>query len=55
MQTTQTLTVVADAGLGDTLAVNGSVTVNDDTVLQADVAAESGVSHVIDRVLIPAA
>jgi uncharacterized surface protein with fasciclin (FAS1) repeats len=37
------------------LAVNGSVTVNDATVIQADVEAENGVIHVIDRVLIPAA
>ena len=38
-----------------TVAVNGSVTVNDATVIQADVEAENGVIHVIDRVLIPAA
>lgn len=37
------------------LAVNGVVTVNDATVIQADVEAENGVIHVIDRVLIPAA
>ena len=37
------------------LAVNGNVTVNDATVIQADVEAENGVIHVIDRVLIPAA
>jgi uncharacterized surface protein with fasciclin (FAS1) repeats len=37
-----------------TLAVNG-VTVNDATVIQADVEAENGVIHVINRVLIPAA
>ena len=37
------------------IAVNGSVTVNDATVIQADVEAENGVIHVIDRVLIPAA
>ena len=37
------------------LAVNGSLTVNDATVIQADVEAENGVIHVIDRVLIPAA
>ncbi|MGZ4411694.1 MAG: fasciclin domain-containing protein [Gaiellaceae bacterium] len=37
------------------LAVNGAVTVNDATVIQADVEAENGVIHVIDRVLIPAA
>ena len=37
------------------LAVNGSVTVNDATVIQADVEAENGVIHVINRVLIPAA
>ncbi|MGZ6565043.1 MAG: fasciclin domain-containing protein [Solirubrobacteraceae bacterium] len=37
------------------LAVNGGVTVNDATVIQADIEAENGVIHVIDRVLIPAA
>ena len=37
------------------LAVNGSVTVNDATVIQADVEADNGVIHAIDRVLIPAA
>jgi uncharacterized surface protein with fasciclin (FAS1) repeats len=37
------------------LAVNGSVIVNDATVIQADVEAENGVIHVVDRVLIPAA
>jgi uncharacterized surface protein with fasciclin (FAS1) repeats len=37
------------------LAVNGGVTVNDATVIQADVEAENGVIHVIDQVLIPAA
>ena len=37
------------------LAVNGGVTVNDATVIQADVEAENGVIHVINRVLIPAA
>ena len=37
------------------LAVNGSVTVNDATVTHADIEAENGVIHVIDRVLIPAA
>ena len=37
------------------IAVNGGVTVNDATVIQADVEAENGVIHVIDRVLIPAA
>ena len=37
-----------------TIALNGSVTVNDATVIQADVEAENGVIHVIDRVLIPA-
>ena len=38
-----------------TIAVNGGVTVNDATVIQADVEADNGVIHVIDRVLIPAA
>ena len=38
-----------------TIAVNGGVTVDDATVIQADVEAENGVIHVIDRVLIPAA
>jgi uncharacterized surface protein with fasciclin (FAS1) repeats len=38
-----------------TIAVNGGVTVNDATVIQADVEAENGVIHVINRVLIPAA
>jgi uncharacterized surface protein with fasciclin (FAS1) repeats len=37
------------------IAVNGGVTVNDATVIQADLEAENGVIHVIDRVLIPAA
>jgi uncharacterized surface protein with fasciclin (FAS1) repeats len=37
------------------IAVNGRVTVNDATVIQADVEAENGVIHIIDRVLIPAA
>ena len=37
------------------IAVNGGVTVNDATVIRADVEAENGVIHVIDRVLIPAA
>ena len=37
------------------IAVNGGVTVDDATVIQADVEAETGVIHVIDRVLIPAA
>jgi uncharacterized surface protein with fasciclin (FAS1) repeats len=38
-----------------TIARNGGVTVNDANVIQADVEAENGVIHVIDRVLIPAA
>ena len=37
------------------IAVNGGVTVNDATVVQADVEAENGVIHVINQVLIPAA
>jgi len=37
------------------IALNGGVTVNDATVIQADVEAENGVIHIIDRVLIPAA
>jgi uncharacterized surface protein with fasciclin (FAS1) repeats len=37
------------------IAANGAVTVNDAHVIQADVEAENGVIHVIDRVLIPAA
>jgi uncharacterized surface protein with fasciclin (FAS1) repeats len=37
------------------IALDGGVTVNDATVIQADVEAENGVIHVIDRVLIPAA
>ena len=37
------------------IAVNGGVTVNDANVIQADVEADNGVIHVIDRVLIPAA
>jgi uncharacterized surface protein with fasciclin (FAS1) repeats len=37
------------------LAVNGGMTVNDATVIQADVEPENGVIHVIDRVLIRAA
>ena len=37
------------------IALNGGVTVNDATVIQADVEAENGVIHVVDRVLIPAA
>jgi len=37
------------------LVVNGGVVVNDANVIQADVEAENGVIHVIDRVLIPAA
>ncbi len=35
------------------IAANGGVTVNDATVIQADVEAANGVIHVIDRVLIP--
>ena len=38
-----------------TIGVNGGVTVNDAAVIQADVEADNGVIHVIDRVLIPAA
>ena len=38
-----------------TIGVNGGVTVNDAAVIQADVEAENGVIHVINRVLIPAA
>ena len=38
-----------------TIVRNGGVTVNDATVIQADVEADNGVIHVIDRVLIPAA
>jgi uncharacterized surface protein with fasciclin (FAS1) repeats len=37
------------------IAVNGGVTVNDAHVIQADIEADNGVIHVIDRVLIPAA
>ena len=37
------------------LVVNGGVVVNDANVIQADVEAENGVIHVIDRVLIPSA
>ena len=37
------------------IAVNGAVTVNDAHVIQADIEADNGVIHVIDRVLIPAA
>ena len=37
------------------IAANGGVTVNDATVIQADIEADNGVIHVIDRVLIPAA
>ena len=37
------------------LGVNGRATINDATVIQADVEAENGVIHIIDRVLIPAA
>ena len=36
-------------------ALNGGVTVNDATVIHADVEAENGAIHVIDRVLTPAA
>jgi len=36
-------------------AGSGGVTVDDATVIQADVEAENGVIHVIDRVLMPAA
>lgn len=35
-------------------AANGAVKVNDSTVVKADVAADNGVIHVIDKVLIPA-
>jgi uncharacterized surface protein with fasciclin (FAS1) repeats len=35
------------------IAVNGGVTVNEATVIQADVEAENGVIHVINKVLIP--
>jgi len=35
------------------IALNGGVTVNDATVIQADVEAENGVIHVINKVLIP--
>ena len=37
------------------LVVNDGVTVNDATVIEADVEAENGVIHVIDRVLVQAA
>jgi hypothetical protein len=37
------------------LTAAGILTVNDATVIQADIEAENGVIHVIDRVLIPAA
>ena len=37
------------------IALDGDVTVNDTTVIRADVEADDGVVHVIDRVLIPAA
>jgi uncharacterized surface protein with fasciclin (FAS1) repeats len=37
------------------IARNGGVAVNDATVIQADVEADNGVIHVIDRVLIPGA
>jgi uncharacterized surface protein with fasciclin (FAS1) repeats len=37
------------------IALDGGVTVDDTTVIQADVEADDGVVHVIDRVLIPAA
>jgi len=36
------------------IALNGGVRVNDATVIQADVEADNGVIHVIDRVLFPA-
>jgi uncharacterized surface protein with fasciclin (FAS1) repeats len=35
------------------IAVNGGVTVNEATVIQADVEAENGVIHIINKVLIP--
>ena len=45
----------ADEGGRLAIAVNGGVTVDDATVIQADLEAGNGVIHVIDRVLIPAA
>ena len=45
----------ADEGGLLAIAVNGGVTVDDATVIQADLEAGNGVIHVIDRVLIPAA
>ena len=45
----------SDEGGQLAIALNDGVTVNDATVIRADVEAEAGVIHVIDRVLIPAA